>query len=594
MSKHTQSEDTVLRIENLSIDFQTTEGTVHAVKNIHCHIQAGECLGIVGESGSGKSQTFLAVMNLLAKNASVSGSIHYKGAELLSMGNRERSELSGDRLSMIFQDPLTSLTPHMKVGDQMREVLTVHQNTDQAAAKTLCIDWLDRVRIPEAKARINAYPHELSGGMRQRVMIAMAMLCKPDLLIADEPSTALDVTVQADILDLMTEIREELNTAIALITHDMGVVARMCQRIVVMQDGEFVEQGAVDELFYSPQQAYTKMLLEAVPRLKTNSSTEHKPEPLPTSEPTTSEPIINAKSISAQYKLPGTLLSRSNSIKAVNDVSLTVYKGETLGIVGESGSGKSTLARCLIRLKKLSAGEVVWLGRDLHSLNAPELRKVRKDLQIVFQDPLASLDPARPIGYSIGEPLSVHEPNLNKDEVRDRVNNMMERVGLDIGFYNRYPHELSGGQNQRVGIARAMIMNPKLVICDEAVSALDVSIQAQIIELLESLQSSMGVSIVFISHDLSVVSQLADRVLVMHQGSVMELADSTTLFSHAQHPYTKQLIAAVPIPDPKLEAQRQQDFRLRREQFELDIQKNSEPSQLNEVAPGHWVSDFSR
>ncbi len=588
----------ILTIEDLTVTFKTQEGLVNAVNGISCELYAGECLGIVGESGSGKSQTFLAAMSLLAKNATVSGAIHYKGTSLLNLNRQERNHLLGDRLSMIFQDPLTSLTPHMKVGEQMQEVLSVHQNMGEKEAQQLCEQWLYRVRIPDAKQRINQYPHELSGGMRQRVMIAMAMLCKPDILIADEPSTALDVTVQADILDLMTEFRTELGTAIVLITHDMGVVARMCQRIAVMQSGYFVEQGTADEIFYQPQNDYTKMLLAAVPRLNAAS-----PTPKSGIDTSKQEALLDARHVVTEYKLPGKWLKPGKAFRAVNQVSLTVHKGETLGIVGESGSGKSTLARSLIRLIGIADGQITWLGKDLHSLDAQQLRIARSDMQIVFQDPLASLDPSRTIGYSITEPLGVHQPSLTAADKRQRVMDMMNSVGLDSSLYTRYPHELSGGQNQRVGIARAMIINPKLVICDEAVSALDVSIQAQIMELLKDLQRRTGVAIVFISHDLSVVSHLADRVLVMYRGAVVELADSIALFHNARHPYTQQLIAAVPIPDPKIESQRQRikvneatvsalnpASQLRFMPSKLDTDPNYMPK-LIEVSAGHWVAE---
>lgn len=588
----------ILSIENLFVEFDTPDGAVNAVNNISCQLSPGECLGIVGESGSGKSQTFLAVMGLLARNATVNGAIDFKEQSLLSMTRQERSHLLGDRMSMIFQDPLTSLTPHMRIGDQMQEVLSVHQKMKSADSRLLCLDWLDRVRISDAKHRLRQYPHELSGGMRQRVMIAMAMLCKPDILIADEPSTALDVTVQADILDLMTEFRTELETAIVLITHDMGVVARMCNRIAVMQSGEFVEQGSANDIFYTPNHEYTRMLLAAVPRLDAIKTVGKEMQ-----QNNTETELLRADNVVAEYKLPGKWLQAAKTLHAVNGVSFSLNEGETLGIVGESGSGKSTLARSLIRLKDVSQGRVVWLGKNIHTLDAKELRATRADMQMVFQDPLASLDPARTIGYSIMEPLGVHESTLTTSEKKNRVAQAMTQVGLDSGLINRYPHELSGGQNQRVGIARAMIVNPKMLICDEAVSALDVSIQAQILKLLVELQKETAVSIVFISHDLSVISNLADRVLVMHRGSVVEFASTQALFSDPRHPYTKQLISAVPIPDPEVEAQRSRiQFRddtpvaldststLQFLPSKHEIDPTYKPKLLS-VSPHHWVAE---
>jgi len=533
---------------------------VNAVKNVSCHIDKGECLGIVGESGSGKSQTFLAAMGLLASNGTATGTALFDNKNLLNLSTHERNQLLGNRLAIIFQDPLTSLTPHMRVGEQMSEVLRVHQELKGAKARKLCLDWLDRVHIAEASHRLRQYPHELSGGMRQRVMIAMCMLCQPELLIADEPTTALDVTVQAEILDLMNELRTDLGTAIVLITHDMGVVARMCNRIHVMRNGEYVEEGSSENIFYNPQHEYTKMLLSAVPKLDLQDKNhDHAESELAVEEAIsdTANPIMFANNIKLHFKLPTPWFSPSIQLRAVDDISFSLAAGETLGIVGESGSGKSTLARAVLRLLTVTGGSVSWLGTELTELDQQTMRRTRKDLQIVFQDPLASLDPARTIGFSIMEPLGVHKPELSTKERQEMVKASMLRVGLEPELFNRYPHELSGGQNQRVGIARAIILNPKLVICDEAVSALDVSIQAQILELLQRLQAESGLSYIFISHDLSVVSTLAHRVMVMYLGSVVEMASARQLFGNPQHPYTKQLISAVPIPDPNVERTRQ-------------------------------------
>jgi len=520
----------ILNINDLCIEFTTPDGPVNAVKNIKCHIHAGECLGIVGESGSGKSQTFLAAMGLLANNGQAHGEVLFGGKNLLTLPRRDLNTLLGDRLAIIFQDPLTSLTPHMRIGEQMAEVLQVHRRLKGWQSEQQCLQWLDRVHIPEGKKRLMQYPHELSGGMRQRVMIAMCMLCQPELLIADEPTTALDVTVQAEILDLMIELQQDLGTAIVLITHDMGVVARMCDRIHVMRSGEYIESGSTEDIFYRPQHEYTKMLLDAVPKLNIKNHD-------------TSPSEINTFS--------------KTVLVAVDGISFSLNAGETLGIVGESGSGKSTLARAILQLLPATGGVVSWLGTDLNKIDKSTMRTMRKDLQIVFQDPLASLDPARTIGFSIAEPLMVHEPSLSTALRQQRVETIMSKVGLDPSLLNRYPHELSGGQNQRVGIARAMILDPQLIICDEAVSALDVSIQAQILQLLKQLQQDSDLSYLFISHDLSVVSEISHRVMVMYLGAVVELASSKQLFSSPQHPYTQQLISAVPIADPKIERNRQ-------------------------------------
>ncbi len=556
------SRNVVLGIRNLAVSFSTNAGDVDAVRGVSAHIHAGECLGIVGESGSGKSQTFLAAMGLLARNASVSGTVDFHGQNLLDLSTKALNGIRGDRIAMIFQDPLTSLTPHLRIGEQMREVLQVHQGLSDADAVKRCVMWLERVRIPEAQHRMNQYPHELSGGMRQRVMIAMAMLCQPELLIADEPTTALDVTIQAQILDLMDELRRDHGTAIALITHDMGVVARMCDRVQVMRQGKFVEEGDCEDIFYRPAHAYTKTLLDAVPRidqlseqaLQTDTDEEQNKSH---DQPANVTPVLQVRDLRVSFPVRRGWFSKARTLRAVDGIGFDLYAGETLGIVGESGSGKSTLARAILQLIPPTSGSVTWLNRELSSLSPDQLKQARRELQIVFQDPLASLNPSMTIGDSIVEPLKVFEPELSLVDRTRAVAGMMERVGLDYTLINRYPHELSGGQNQRVGIARAMILKPRLLICDEAVSALDVSIQAQIVDLLKDLQREFGLSLIFISHDLSVVWEVSQRILVMYLGSVVELASRNDLFNKPQHPYTRQLVSAVPIPDPVLERTRE-------------------------------------
>ena len=591
----------LLEIRNLDIKFDTNDGVVHAVRGIGCHVEPGECLGVVGESGSGKSQTFLASMGLLGSNGRATGEINFKGQNLLALGTRQLNRIRGNAVSMIFQDPLTSLTPHMRIGKQMREVLKHHQHMGRQEAEARCLEWLQRVRIPEAKSRLQQYPFELSGGMRQRVMIAMAMLCNPDLLIADEPTTALDVTIQAEILDIMDELRRDRGTAIVLITHDMGVVARMCDRIQVMRNGQYVEHGTAHDIFYAPQEDYTRMLLDAMPRIDRGRILDgHKAE----ASDTNGKDFLSLKDVNVEFKVAGGFLQKPRILRAVDGISFDLQEGQTLGVVGESGSGKSTLARAILQLLHSSSGQVVWLGRDLSALNKTQMNAAREDLQIVFQDPLASLNPSMTVGTSVAEPLKIFRPELTKTQIKAEVSAIMDRVGLSGAMMNRYPHELSGGQNQRVGIARAIIVKPKLVICDEAVSALDVSIQAQIIDLLMGLQAEFGLSFIFISHDLSVVREISHRILVMYLGNVVEMAGSDELFDNPLHPYTKQLISAVPIPDPDIERTRERirlkgelaspldpAARLRFLPSRISQEDPGYSPALREVVPGHLVAE---
>jgi peptide/nickel transport system ATP-binding protein len=527
--------DHLLEVRNLSVEFHTAVGVVKAVRNMSYHLDRGETLAILGESGSGKSVSSSAIMNLIdmPPGRISSGEILLDGVDLLTMPLSERREINGRKIAMIFQDPLSHLNPVYTVGWQIREALTTH-GTDSTKAQAEALRLLGRVGIPDPAHALDKYPHEFSGGQRQRVMIAMALALRPDLLIADEPTTALDVTVQAEVLALLKELQRETGMAVLIITHDLGVVAEIADRVVVMEKGVLVEAGTVREVYKNPQHPYTKKLIAAAP----GKGEMH--EPLKGAEP-----VLSVRDIRKNY----------GAFAALKGVSFDLLAGETLAVVGESGSGKSTLARILLRLDEPDSGSALWKGRDLFKLSPAELYKLRRDLQMVFQDPTQSLNPRMTVYQLISEAWVIHPDILPKARWRERVAELLTQVGLGPEHMGRYPHQFSGGQRQRIAIARALALEPQLIICDEAVSALDVSVQAQVIALLDKLRKEMGIAFIFIAHDLPVVRDFADHVMVMQKGEVVELGTVREIFDTPKQAYTQALLAAGLDPDPDVQAQ---------------------------------------
>ncbi|MFV0179311.1 ABC transporter ATP-binding protein [Empedobacter falsenii] len=562
-----QSLHYIIEVKNLSISF----GDKQVLNNINFKVEQGDTLGIVGESGSGKSLTSLAIMGLLSPNATIHPESEIlfrqddKMIDLLKLSPKELEEIRGNEIGMIFQEPMTSLNPSLRCGEQVEEAIRLHQKLNKDEAKKKVLHLFEQVKLPNPERIYKAYPHELSGGQKQRVMIAMAISCEPKLLIADEPTTALDVTVQRATLDLLKELQLKNNMSMLFISHDLGVIANVCEEVLVMFRGHVVEQGNVETIFHHPKENYTKGLIACRPRL------EERAKRLPTvkdfldnpdfktatytKEERTSfhekiyanPPILEVKNLK-KYFYPSSLFGDSTipSVKAVDDISFKVYPGETMGLVGESGSGKTTLSRTVLLLEKPTAGEIYYNGVDITKLKKEEIRKLRREIQIIFQDPYSSLNPRQTVAQIITEPMQVHRIGQNKTERLQTASTLLKKVGLTAQDLNKYPHEFSGGQRQRIGIARALALNPKFIICDESVSALDVSVQAQVLNLLNDLKTEFGFTYIFISHDLAVVKYMSDQLLVMQHGEMKELDDADKVYAHPTTNYTKELIAAIP------------------------------------------------
>jgi peptide/nickel transport system ATP-binding protein len=572
--------DQLLEVQDLTVAFGFGPGRNIAVDGLSYSLAAGETLAIVGESGSGKSVSSLALLGLLPRQGATieRGTAHFHGRDLLQMDEAERRKVRGNRIAMIFQEPMTSLTPVLRIGLQMTEGLVEHAALSKKDAADKACEMLRLVDLDDPPRRMRQFPHELSGGMRQRVMIAMAMAMEPDILIADEPTTALDVTVQAQILDLMRDLQAKFGTAILLITHDMGVVAEMADRVVVMNKGFKVEQGDVNRLFASPQDPYTRKLLAAVPRLGRLAESQGPRQVVAEPSPV-GETVLRAEGLSKTFAGRGRLFSRGKGTLAMSDVSFDLRAGETLALVGESGSGKSTSGRAVLRLIDVDEGRIDLQGVDLRALGRSALRKARRGMQMVFQDPFASLNPRMRVGRLVAEPMLIHDI-ASGSELEDRVAALLVRVGMEADHMNRYPHEFSGGQRQRLCIARALGCGPKVIVADEPTSALDVSVQAQVLELMLELQQSLGLAYLFISHDMAVVEEVAHRVAVMRQGRIVEMGPRRDVLNSPRHPYTAALLAAVPKADPTA---------VRGKLPTLDF-GTLPMGALKEVEPGHWVA----
>ncbi len=600
-------------MRGVSVDFTTETGEFRAVDNLDFDVRPGRTLAIVGESGSGKSVTSMAIMRLTDYSGGriSTGQILFRDGEdrevdLTQASDEQMRAIRGNDIAMIFQEPMTSLNPVFTIGDQIVEAIMLHQQLSRSAARQAARKLLEKVRLPDAEQLLDRYPHQLSGGMRQRVMIAMALSCQPRLLIADEPTTALDVTIQAQILNTVRELQRDLGTAVIFITHDMGVVAEMADDVVVMLRGKKVEQGTVENIFKAPKHPYTRALLAAVPRLGSLTGRD-----LPLRTPQTvlegetlrevgetreqdtaryDEPVLRVDKLTTRFDVGHNLFGRvTHRVHAVEEVSFDVYPGETLALVGESGSGKSTIGKTLQQLVAPTSGAVRYNGQDIFSMDSAGRQRLRQEIQYIFQDPYASLDPRKTVAFSIAEPIRTHGLLSGEDAIARRVGELLEQVGLKPEHARRYPHEFSGGQRQRVCIARALASNPKLIIADESVSALDVSIQAQILNLLMDLQKDRGLSYLFITHDMAVVEKVSHRVAVLYLGQIVELGTRRQIFESPQHAYTRKLLAAVPVAEPG----RHIDTSLIEGEIPSPVRRvGDEPAivPLFEVAPGHQVA----
>jgi glutathione transport system ATP-binding protein len=601
----------LLSVSSLSVEFRTSERVITAVRDASFTVGRGETIAIVGESGSGKSVTALSLMRLVEHGGGTinSGRLEFQrpGGDRIDLARANAATMRairGAEIAMIFQEPMTSLNPVYTVGEQIAESIRLHQSKDRATARRQALTMLEQVRIPEAKQVLDRHPHQLSGGMRQRVMIAMALSCKPALLIADEPTTALDVTIQAQILELIRALQDEMHMAVIFITHDMGVVAEVAERVVVMYQGVKVEEGPAGTIFHAPQHAYTRALLAAVPQLGSMQGTDlparfpvldakgvdTPPIPVSAASPLRNTSLLKVRSLKTHFDIPSGFFGRvERRVHAVEQVSFELRAGETLALVGESGCGKSTTGRSLLRLVEIEDGSIEFGGRDIARLPSDQVRPLRREIQMVFQDPYASLDPRLTVGFSIAEPLYVHGVAQGSD-ARDRVAWLLSHVGLAPEHAQRYPHEFSGGQRQRIAIARALALQPKIIIADEAVSALDVSIRAQIVNLMLDLQAEFGLAYLFISHDMAVVERISHRVAVMYLGQIVEIGPRRAIFEDPRHAYTRKLLAAVPIADP---ARRRRKRELSSDEIPSPIRNvGDEPvvMPLEQVGPEHFVA----
>ena len=543
----------LLLTKKLNVKFRSRGEIIHAVNDLSFKLSDDEILGIVGESGSGKSQTVLSIMGLLETNGSATGSCVFSNKELINLPSGELNKIRGNEIAMIFQDPMSSLNPYITVGKQMSGVLKRHTKMNNKEIKERCIDMLDSVGISKPQERFDGYSFELSGGMRQRVMIASALLTNPKLLIADEPTTALDVTVQEKILDLILDVKERFKMSVIMITHDLGVVARTCDQVLVMKNGELQESGNVEAIFYSPQADYTKELLEKSKEINLDEQQKYSE----TQDANIKNSLVKSTKAKVNFVLPKkALFSAENILTAVDEISMETLEGEVLGVVGESGSGKSTLAKTILGLQKLSSGQVEVFGQRLTEINKKELKEIRKKMQVVFQDPFSSLNPRMTVFEILKEPLDSFFPSMTKESAQKDIEDGLMEVGLTNEYLGRYPHELSGGQCQRVAIARALMPKPQLLICDEAVSALDASIRGEIIELLLRIKAEKKLTMIFIAHDLAVVRKICDRVIVMQSGKIVEQGPTEKVFLEPEKEYTANLLSAVPVPDPKMEREK--------------------------------------